>query len=144
MKHLAQRGTEQWPLLDFYWSSPIEVNICELSNIQFAFITFVPNMCDLKQFLYFSLCPIIFNWKIHRFTSSWPFANYLWNSGTNYGSWYCSTSLTYILEWIYYIDLNYFHCLPSLFLCNEKLHKRTTAIWNLISFKLKVYKIKKL
>lgn len=53
MKHLAQRGTEQWPLLDLYWTSPIEVmfgsfQICRLfAYISTKYVVTWNNFCIL-------------------------------------------------------------------------------------------------
>lgn len=133
MKHLAQRGTEQWPLLDLYWTSPIEVmfgsfQICRLfAYISTKYVVTWNNFCILVC----ASCNFLIERNLGLLhpdllqVTCWAMRQLSW-TGIEALHWFV------LKKKIYYRDLSYFHYFCSLFFllllcgccccCSEKLH----------------------
>lgn len=134
MKHLAQRGTEQWPLLDLYWTSPIEVmfgsfQICRLfAYISTKYVVTWNNFCILVC----ASCNFLIERNLGLLhpdllqVTCWAMRQLSW-TGIEALHWFVLKK-----KKIYYRDLSYFHYFCSLFFllllcgccccCSEKLH----------------------
>lgn len=127
----------QWPLFYCCWCSPIEINICELTNSQTVHIYYNCSkyVVTWKNFCILS-CPTNFYLQDTEVFVSWRLPVEQLDKLSRIVWFPCMISLICILEWIHYRDPNYFHYLPPLFFIRTNCTKWLLHI-SIISFSKK-------